>query len=74
MAICRYCKMRYAEYPPEDYILDLPSPPGKGIIPKNDEAYERRMNVFWNDEEGDCGCSEQGQKFLEPAYKRYHYL
>lgn len=54
------CKTRFADYPEEDYILDLPAPPGKGIIAKSEEAHERRMKVFCSDEERFCSdeCSE----------------
>ena len=58
--ICAWCKQRYAVYPEEDYVLDLLAPPGKGIIAKSKEAHERRMKVFWNDEERFCSdeCSD----------------
>lgn len=58
MMICHYCKQRFAPFPDEDFIHDLPSPPGKGIIARHEESYKRRMKVFWNDEIGDCGCGE----------------
>ena len=63
--ICIYCKMRYADFPEEDYILDLPAPTGKGIIAKSDEAADRRTCVFLSDEEGDCGCNSQQREVSE---------
>lgn len=57
--ICSWCKQRYADYPEKDYILDLPAPPGKGIIARSDDSWVRRLRVYWNDERGDCGCNEQ---------------
>lgn len=63
--LCVHCKQRYAEYPEEDFLLDLPVPPGQGIIPKSDEAHERRMCVFLSDEEGDCGCYLQSERYKE---------
>lgn len=58
--ICPVCKTRFADYPEEDYILDLPAPPGKSIIAKSDDAYERRMKVYENNEERFCSdkCAE----------------
>ena len=57
--ICPICKTRFADFPEEDFILDLPVPPGRGIIARSKEAHERRMKVFWNDEERFCSdeCS-----------------
>ena len=63
--ICIFCKMRYADFPEEDYIIDLPVPPGEGIIAKSDEAAEKRRCVFLSDEEGDCGCNSQQREVSE---------
>ena len=59
MMICCYCKQRFAPFLDESFINDLPSPPGKGIIARDEESHKRRMNVFKNDEIGDCGCGGQ---------------
>jgi hypothetical protein len=57
--ICPICRTRFADFPEEDYILDLPVPPEKGIIPRYDDSWVRRLCVYWNDELGECGCNEQ---------------
>jgi len=67
--ICSVCKTRFAGFPDEDFILDLPAPPGKGIIARSKEAYERRMKVFWSNEERFCS-EECSNAFLEECYAR----
>ena len=57
--ICTYCKQHFAPFPDEDFINDLPLPPGKGIIARHEESHKRRMKVYWNNELGECGCDEQ---------------
>jgi len=66
---CPICHTRFAPFPKNDFILDLPAPPGKGIIAKSKEACERRMKVFWSNEERFCSdeCSEI---FLEECKAR----
>ena len=59
MTICIHCKRRFADFSSDDFVLDLPSPPGKGITARSNAAHERRMKVYWNNEEGDCGCNSQ---------------
>lgn len=67
--ICPICKTRFADFPEEDFILDLPVPPGRGIIARSKEAHERRMKVFWNDEERFCS-EECSNAFLEECKAR----
>ena len=67
--MCPICHTRFADFPEVDYILDLPAPPGKGIIARSEEAHERRMKVFDSDEERFCSddCSDV---FLEKCKVR----
>lgn len=58
--ICPICKTRFADFSEEDYILDLPAPSGEGIIARSDDAWVRRLRVYWNDDERFCSdeCSD----------------
>lgn len=67
--ICPICKIRFADFPEEDYILDLPAPPGRGIIAKSKEAHERRMKVFESNEER-FYSDECSNAFLEECEAR----
>ena len=56
--ICPVCLQRWAEFSPEDYIIDCPAPPGQGIIAKSDLSHPRRMVVFNDDDIKYCGCCD----------------
>ena len=72
--ICPICKTRFADFPKEDFILDLPAPPGDGIAANRPDAHERRMNIFWNDEERFCS-DECSNCFLEECEaKQLEYI
>ena len=62
--ICPICGTRFADFPEKDFILEFPAPPGRGIIARSKEAYDRRMKVFENDEERFCS-DECSNAFLE---------
>jgi len=49
--ICSNCKIRYANFPDEDFD-------SRGIHAKNKEAAQRRLDKFNSDEVGYCGCIE----------------
>ncbi len=52
--ICPYCKTRYADFPKQDWELK-----GGSILPKNKRAEERRLKVFYSDEQVVCeDCKE----------------
>ncbi|MCK4260808.1 MAG: hypothetical protein KAX49_17660 [Halanaerobiales bacterium] len=62
--ICPMCHSRFADFPKEDYIINE-----EGIITKNDEAHERRMEIFNSDEELFCS-SECEDAFLDECETR----
>ena len=74
--ICPICKTRFADFPEEDYILDLPVPPGRGIIARSKEAHERRMKIFESDEKRFCSdeCSNAFLEMYNISHLRNEYL
>ena len=49
--ICPVCKMRYAEFPPEDFRFEE----GVGFIPIKEDSEERRLETFNSDKVEMCG-------------------
>lgn len=58
--ICSNCKMRWADFPEKDFIID-----DKGIHAKSNETTERRSKVFESDDIKYCGCIERDQSGLD---------
>jgi hypothetical protein len=54
--ICKWCGCRYADYPGCDFYFEREGVPG--LYPRSEAGYQRRREVYANEEEGDCGCRE----------------
>lgn len=63
--ICPVCLCRWAEFSPEDYILDVPAPPGEGIIARSEMSHPRRMVEFHKDDIKYCGCAHDDENETE---------
>ena len=67
--ICPVCKCRWAPFPAEDFEVEFPSPPRKGIIPKHKNVMANRQQVFNNNEVKECGCMDNNE-YMPSVYQQ----